>query len=409
MIDRTQLLERIANGENSCIEFMRDDCHPEELATAMAALLNLKGGVIFLGVENDGRISGLGRSGGTTEEWVMSIIREILHPSIAPLWTCMEVADGKEIGVIELDTASPEKPYKAKRGRNWVSFTRVGSTSQQSTREEERRLYQAGGSLRHEIKPVLDFGLEHFDLDRVENYFQDVLERTVPPWEDFESWWPLMLDSGLLVSVADDFRPSVAGLLLFGKNPNRRLPQAGVTAAAFPGSQKDYNTVDEERIRGPLVPRVSGRGVVVEAGVIDRAVDFVKRNMGSVAWIEDARRIQKTAFPTDAVREAIVNAVTHRDYLYEGTDIEISLYCDRMEVISPGQLPNGVTVEKMSNGVVSVARNKMLREILRDYGYGAHCGAGVRDRIIGSVRHHNETEPDLVEDDHRFVVRFWKQ
>ena len=137
--------------------------------------------------------------------------------------------------------------------------------------------------------------------------------------------------------------------------------------------------------------------------MVDRTVDFVKRNMGSVAWLEGGRRRRKRAFPIEAVREAVVNAVAHRDYAREGTDIEVSLYRDRLEVISPGRLPNGVTVEKMREGVVRVARNKLLKEILRDYGYIEHLG--VRNRMIESMRRHNGTEPDLVEEDDRFVVR----
>ena len=147
---------------------------------------------------------------------------------------------------------------------------------------------------------------------------------------------------------------------------------------------------------------------MVEKGVIDRTVDFVERNMGSVAYLEGARRIHKKSFPLDAVREAVVNAVAHRDYAREGTDIEVSLYRDRFEVISPGRLPNGVTVEKMREGVVRVARNEMLKEILRDYRYIEHYGMGVRNRIINSIRQHNGTEPDLVEEDDRFMVRLWK-
>ena len=167
--------------------------------------------------------------------------------------------------------------------------------------------------------------------------------------------------------------------------------------------------VDEERIRGPLAPIVASRGKLVEKGVIDRTVDFVKRNMGSDAWLEGARRIRKFSFPLDAVREAVVNAVVHRDYAREGTDVEVSLYKDRLEVISPGRLPNGVTVEKMREGVVRVARNELLKEILRDYRYIEHQGMGVRNRIIESMRRHNGTEADLVEQDDRFIVRLWKR
>ena len=81
----------------------------------------------------------------------------------------------------------------------------------------------------------------------------------------------------------------------------------------------------------------------------------------------------------------------------------------RLEVISPGQLPNGVTVEKIREGVVRVARNELLKEILRDYRDIEHQRMGVRNRIIESMRRHNGTEPDLEEQDGRFVVRLWKK
>ncbi len=408
-MNRTELFELIAHHENSRVEFKRDDCHPDDLAKEMSALLNLEGGVILLGVEDDGRISGLTRNHEAAEEWVMNITRQNLQPAIIPVWTCMTMETGQEVGIIELSADSPGKPYKAQRGKAWVTFIRVGSTSREATREEEGRLYQAARLVRYEIKVVSDTGLESLDMDRIENYYRDVLKRSVPARADLENRRRLLLNSDLLVAQGDgEVGASVSGLLLFGKNPNRRLPQAGVTAVAFPGRAKEYNTVDEERIRGPLTSRVSKRGAAVEKGVIDRTVDFVKRNMGSIAWLDGGRRRRKRAFPLDAVREAIVNAVAHRDYAREGTDIEVSLYEDRLEVISPGRLPNGVTVEKMKEGVVRVARNELLKEILRDYGYIEHYGMGVRKRIIESMRHHNGTEPKLIEEDDRFIVRLCK-
>ncbi len=408
MMNRTELRQLIANRENSRVELKRDDCHPDELATEISALLNLEGGVILLGVEDDGAISGLTRSREAAEEWVMNIAQQNLQPAIIPVWTCMEIEVGKNIGVIELAADSPGKPYKARRGRAWVTYIRAGSTSREATREEEGRLYQAARLVRYEIKPVPDTGLEALDMNRIENYYQDVLKRSLPARTDLENRRRLLLNSDLLVEAGAGAGASVAGLLLFSKNPNRRLPQAGVTAVAFPGLEKEYNTVDEERIRGPLTPRVSEDGDVVERGVIDRTVDFIKRNMGSVAYLDGGRRIHKKSFPLDAVREAVVNAVAHRDYAREGTDIEVSLYRDRFEVISPGRLPNGVTVEKMKEGVVRVARNELLKEILRDYRYIEHYRMGVRNRIINSIRRHNGTEPDLVEGDDRFTVRLWK-
>jgi len=408
MMNQSTLSELVAGGEGSRVEFKRDDCHGDDIAKEMSALLNLEGGAILLGVEDDGQISGLIRDRKDAEEWVMNIARNNLQPAIIPVWTLIAAEEGKMVGVIELPADSPGKPYKAKRGGSWVTYSRVGSTSREATREEEGRLYQAFKLVRYEIKGVPDTGFDSFDLDRIRNYFGDILKRKPPSRSDLENWRNLLCNSDLLVDSDGNLQASAAGLLLFGENPNRRLPQAGVTAVAFAGTGKGYNTVDEERIGGPLASLLSGRGAVQDKGVIDLAIDFVQRNMGSTAWLESGRRRRKKAFPPDAVREAVVNAVVHRDYAREGTDIEVSLYDDRLEVISPGRLPNGVTVEKMKEGVVRVARNELLKEILRDYGYVEHYGMGVRHRIIESMRSHNGTEPALIEEDHRFIVRLWK-
>ena len=407
-MNRTELVELIHNGENSGVEFKRDDSHPNSIAREMSALLNFEGGLILLGVEDDGRISGLTRSREEAERWVMEIARTHIQPEFIPSWHSITFDSGKCVGVIRIAADSPGKPYKAKRGSYWVTFVRVGSTSREATRDEEGRLYQAGRLMRYEIKPVLDMGLDSLDIDRLNNYFRVLLKRDAPPVNDRESWRRLLLNTGLLVEAGGITAATVAGLLLFGENPNYRVPQAGITATAFPRNEKEYDTVDEEVIRGPLVSIMSERGRVEEKGVIDQAVDFVNRNLHTIAWLEGGRRIRKKALPLEAVRESIVNAVVHRDYTLVGTDVEVSMYRDRLEVVSPGRLPNSVTVEKMREGVLRVSRNELVKDVLRDYGYVEHLGMGVRNRIIGSMRDHNGTEPDLIEEDHRFTVRLWK-
>jgi ATP-dependent DNA helicase RecG len=374
----------------------------------MAALLNLEGGLVLLGVEDNGAVTGLTRSREEAEQWVMDIARQNLQPEIIPVWRSVAMDDGKVVGVIRLPGDSPGKPYKAKRGSAWIPFVRVGSTSREATREEEGRLYQSSRLVRYDIKPVPEMGIESLDLNRVENYFRDILKRKTPNRSNVEDWRRLLLNTDLLAESGGATFATVAGLLLFGENPNRRLPQAGVTATAFPRTEKDYDTTDEELIRGPLVSLLTSRGRPMEKGVIDRTVDFVAKNMGTTAWLEGGRRHRRKALPLDAVRESVVNAAAHRDYTIIGTDIEVSLFSDRLEVISPGRLPNGVTVEKMKEGL-RAARNEMLKEILRDYGYVEHLGMGVRNRIIGSMRAHNGTEPDLIEEENRFIVQLWKE
>ena len=404
-MNQTDLLELVANGESSRVEFKRDDIEPAKFAKELSALLNFEGGCILLGVEDDGAISGLARSREDAEQWVMNIARNNIDPPFVPSWSCV-VLDGKTVAVVEVPANAPEKPYKAKlgKGKGRQTYIRVGTTVREATHTDEARLYQAAQLVHFDSRPVHGTDLDSLDIERLRNYLRVVQRRDAPSLTDREGWMQLLANLDLLADGA----ATGAGLLLFGTNPNRQLRQAGITAATFPSTEKAYDMVDEMVIRGPLVSMLSPGKKAVEKGVIDQAIDFVARNMGTTAWLEGGRRLRKRAFSREAVREAIVNAVAHRDYLLTQTDIEISLYADRLEIISPGRLPNGVTVPKMREGA-RAARNALLKDILRDYGYIEHLGMGVRRKIIEAMREHNGTEVDLVEEDDRFVVRLWKK
>lgn len=410
-MNKVEFLELLASGEGSQVEFKRDDIRPNQLAKELSALLNFEGGQILFGVDDDGSLSGLNRSREDFQQWVMNIVRENLQPQFIPNLKFIAL-NGKVIGVVGVPADSPDKPYKAKKGNSWVTFMRVGSTSREASRQEEGRLYQSSHIVRYDLKPMPESSFENLDLYRMQNYFEVLLERSVPDGQDRDAWLRLLVNTDFLAHSPNGTVATVAGLLIFGEEPNRWLQQAGITAVAYPELEKEYNTIDEEVIRGPLVSTFSrtahGPMRAVDKGVIDRAADFVFRNMGSVAWLQGARRHRKKALPMEAVREAIVNAVVHRDYTLSDTDIEISLYRDRLEVISPGRLPNGVTVEKMKCGL-RAARNGHLKDVLRDYGYVEHYGLGVPQRIVEAMRVHNGTEPGLIESDDRFTVRLWKK
>lgn len=109
----------------------------------------------------------------------------------------------------------------------------------------------------------------------------------------------------------------------------------------------------------------------------------------------------------EPLREAIVNAVAHRNYTIAVTDIEVAVFDDWIEIISPGRLPNTVTVEKMRNGY-RATRNELIKEVLRDYRYVDARGLGVPRKIIRLMRELNGTEPVLIEEDDRFIVRLFQ-
>ena len=146
---------------------------------------------------------------------------------------------------------------------------------------------------------------------------------------------------------------------------------------------------------------------MIEPGLVDQAWDFVRRNTRPAARLEGAQRIDRWEYPEDVVREAVVNALVHRDYSIAGTDIMLVIFADRMEIVSPGRLPNTVTVEGIKSGM-RYARNQTLVNIMRDYGYVDARGMGVRNKIIPGMHAHNGTSPDFVEEESRFTVRLWR-
>ena len=276
-----ELLELIRNGENSGVEFKRDDVHPDSLAKEIGALLNLRGGHILLGVEKDGSVSGLTRDRQVAEEWVINICRQNIQPAIIPYWEVIPWDGDKLVAVITLPVDYPDKPYKSKRGGAWVTFVRVGSTSREATREEEARLYQASGLMRYDIRPVPGAALEDLDLRRLEDYFRQWRRQRSPRQGDLEAWTRLLLNCDLLEILEgepDRAAPTVGAMLLFGRNPNRFLPQAGIAAAAYPGAEKDYGTLERAVLRGPLVGWFSEAGELLESGVVEQAMEFVRRN-----------------------------------------------------------------------------------------------------------------------------------
>ena len=349
-MNRTDLAAMIYQGENFGVEFKRDDVTPASLAKEMAALLNLEGGYILLGVEKDGSVSGLTREPGRAEEWVMEVARVHLRPATIPFWETLDWDAGQTVGIISLPADAPDKPYKSRRGSSWVTQIRVGTTSRDATDEEEARLYMQSGQLQYDRKPIPGASLNDFDMRRLVNYFRDVRRQSCPPVGDREAWTRLLLNTELMYEDRGRPLPSAGGLLLFGVRVQRYLPQAGISAAAYSGIEKDYDARERGVLRGAVVSMFpepldemrqaypglpttfSEAGSVVESGIIEQAMDFVRRNIRIAAWIDSGgRRVERWDYPLEAVREAVVNAVAHRDYTIAVMDIELSIYADRLE------------------------------------------------------------------------------
>ncbi len=400
MITKTGLLEIISHGENSGVEFKRDVLQNHQLAKELVAFSNLEGGMVLLGVDDDGTIAGLTRK--NLEEWVMTACRDKIRPGVIPAFqTIRDVEPGKDVAVVRVPRGG-DVHSQWHENRN-TYYIRVGSQSREPTPQELGRLFQQRGMFRADLRPVSGTSINDLDRRRLKDYFGRVRQQDVPIDDDIGGWQTLLVNTEIMAEEG----VTLSGMLLFGNTPNRFLPQAGIDAAAFPGTEKDYAAKERLTLRGPMTPLMGTDGEILERGLVEQAWEFVRRNISVTATLEDGvRRVERLTYPVEAVRETVVNALIHRDYLLSNTDIELAIYRDRMEVISPGKLPNGITPERMRAGT-RAARNQLLKDVMRDYGYLEHMGMGVPRKIVRGMNEHNQTDPDLIEEGERFIVRLF--
>lgn len=399
MATRTELLEIIANGENSGVEFKRDDLRTQDLAKELVAFSNLEGGMVILGVEDDGTVSGLARA--DIEEWVMSVCRDKIRPAIVPFFEVVRnVEDDNDVAIVRVTRGYDVHALWHNNTNRYLM--RVGTQSREASQEELARLFQQRGSLRAELRPVSGATLADLDRRRLRNYFGDIRQQNIPADEDEDAWVSLLVNTEIMTEEG----MTVGGMLLFGDTPNRFLPHAGIDAVAYPEAEQDYDTQERTALRGPMTPLLSKGADIVENGLVEQALDFVQRNTRRTAEMEGGRRIEHLVYPQEVLREGIVNALIHRDYLLTSTDVELAIYSDRLEIISPGRLPNGITPARMRAGT-RAARNQILKDVMRDYGYLEHMGMGVPRKIIKGMKEHNGSETDLIEEDERFMVRLF--
>lgn len=384
---KSELQQIIANGENSGIEYKRDDVRPEQLAKEVVAMANLNGGRLLIGVEDDGTVSGITRT--DLEAWIIdTVFGRYIHPTIIPFYEEVLLDGEKRVAVITFTTGAG-KPYVVRSKDREDIYVRMGSQSRLATREQQARLFSSGGLLHSELLPVPGTTMETMDLVRIENYLKVILNDPEIP-SDGTAWEERLLNLGFLVGSTDgEPACTMAGLVLFGVKPRRFLKQAGMRLVVYEGEDKEYKALLDRVLDAPLLGRWSqqgGKKELVDHGLIEEFIEALR----PFIYIEGSeidsnlRREGHWKYPLEAVRETVINAFIHRDWT-RSVEVEVNLYADRLEVVSPGALPNSMTVDKMIAGLRS-PRNPILVEVLRDYGYVDARGMGVRTKIIPLMR-----------------------
>ena len=394
----------IAADENAKIEFKRDDrnLRPEHLAREIVAFANMNGGVIMLGVEDDGTVSGVTRR--NLQAWLMdTVIGRFIDPQIVPDYDEF-VLDGKPIAIVTVPAGSA-KPYAVRQQERTDYYIRLGDTVQRAGREQMARLFQSGGLVSVEKMPVQGSSLADLDMRRLEDYFLNVLGEVA-----VADWQRTLLNRELL--IADEWRAEVcncsyAGIVLFAREPRRRMPQAGIRLLVFPGTDMDYDANLDEVLDLPFVGLKERRQrEFIEQSLPSRVLSYLQPHI-SKERLEGMQRRRHWDYPTEVIRELLVNAFAHRDWTRQ-TDVQLTVFADRLEVHSPGSLPNGVTVEKAKEGL-RVPRNPNIVNILRDYDFMEHRGMGIRRKVIPLTRAHNGTDPEFDATDDYFKVTLRKE
>lgn len=401
------LIQLITQGENSGVEFKRDDLRPEQLAREVVAFANFQGGRVLIGVEDDGLVSGLQRA--DLEHWVMdTVFGRYVHPQLLPYYEEVTLPNGLRVAVVTV-LPGTTKPYVLRHNQREDIYIRVGSTSRLATREQQAALFASGGLLHAEVLPVSGSALGDLDRARLTDYLGRVLGDEVPA--DDAAWVARLCGLGLMTERTDAAPVcTIAGVVLFAHRPRRVLRQAGVRWMAFAQTDMDYQALDDQVLDAPLVGlwARAGKGELYQAqpGLIElfmqQAQPFL--SMETAQLVDLVRRERVWLYPPEALREALINALVHRDWTRAG-EVEIVRYSDRLTVSSPGGLQNAMTLAKMLAGQRS-PRNPILVEVLRDYGYVEARGMGVRRKLVPLTLQSSGKEPlfDLTEDHVRVTL-----
>lgn len=344
---------KIPKGENQYIEFKSEKVSAKTLAEEIVAFANAEGGEIWIGVEDDLQISGISRS---YEEDIMNICRSAVIPPLQPTY---EEVDSEIEGIKIARISIPkgvDRPYYTSKNQYYI---RVGSTKRIASREELIRLFQASGLFHYDRIEIDGTGISHLDTSAIADYFSSYQISFAAESED---------EKIRLLTASDVLGPNrkstLGGILVFGIRPEKILPQAGIAFAHFSGKNLDAELLDKKNFGGSL-PRQ-----------VDNTLAAIKANRPVASTIKGAKRVENPHYPDKVFRELLVNATVHRNYSVVGSQIRVFMFNDRIEFISPGRLPNTVSIEKLPVGT-SFARNPLLVRLMENLGYMDKLGRGL--------------------------------
>jgi ATP-dependent DNA helicase RecG len=332
------LLADIALGEDSTRQFKRDVTNGDALAAEMAAFANAEGGTIYLGVDDDGSTPGLSADDvRRLNQLIGNAASQGVKSPLTVQTRNVALADGRLVIVLAVPKGL-DKPYFDKNGVIWL---KAGADKRRvNSKEELRRLFQMSGQFHADELPTRA-GLDALDELRFRDFLRDTYDQKLPSKDSDRQ---RLLEN--LNLATKEGALNLAGLLLFAEQPQRFKPQFVVKAVKYPGTSIHASRYDDtEDFAGPL------------RQVFDGALAFILRSLRKVQ-VGGVNSPGVPEIPTVVFEELLVNALVHRDYLISAP-VRLFVFDDRIEIISPGTLPNNLTVDKIRVGNSNI-RNPIL-------------------------------------------------
>ncbi|EJG0996693.1 MULTISPECIES: RNA-binding domain-containing protein [Vibrio] len=336
-METEELLAIIANGEDSRHQFKQNITRAESLVPELAAFSNSKGGLLFIGVTDDGGIQGLTiEDMGRINQLVSNAAKDV-KPPISVTTENVALPSGMVMVVDVPEGIS--KPYMDGNLHVWVKNS--ANKSKVSAREELLRMFQSSALVHaDEISvngsSVTDIDQEFFDAFFEREYGERVEDQDVSRVQLLEN-----------MNLAKNGQLNICGALLFASRPQIRLPVFIVKAVAFPGVDiEDEHYIDSQDINGKL------------SDVFQKVLGFVLANIRHVQNEQGFNSVGEPEIPRIVLEELIANALIHRDY-FVSAPIKVLVFADRIEIVSPGHLPNNLTIENIKMGNSNV-RNPIL-------------------------------------------------